>query len=459
MSSSQPVITVEHLSKAYQIYQKPQHRFFQSLLRGRKQFFREFWALRDISFTVRRGETIGVLGRNGSGKSTLLQLIAGTLEPTGGVIRVAGRTSAILELGAGFNPEFTGRENIVLSTAILGMSAAETDARMGRIIDFADIDQFIDQPVKTYSNGMYARLAFAVAINVDPDVLIVDEALSVGDAKFQAQCFRKFEEFKERGITILFVTHSVEQIARHCTRALLLDRGALLASGEPKVVIGRYLELLFGPHATSGTLVQAHSTPALQPDVRSLFADAVTGDAMNGFTRRATYNRLEHRWGDGRARIIDYALLGPAGSETTSLGTGDAVSLFLRVAFFADVDRPIFGLTIKTPDGVEISGNNSRDETFLPRFRARRGGDETIVRFDFRCTLNSGEYLLSVGVAEETETGVVPLDRRYDSIHVTVVNTRKAFGLVDLGIQTVELDAASPIGSAEPAATRPGPSP
>jgi lipopolysaccharide transport system ATP-binding protein len=444
MSSDNSVITADRLSKAYQIYQKPQHRFFQSLLRGRKQFYREFWALREISFTVARGETIGVLGRNGSGKSTLLQLIAGTLKPTSGSIRVAGRTSAILELGAGFNPEFTGRENAVLNTAILGMSGIETELSMDRIVEFADIGEFIDQPVKTYSSGMYARLAFAVAINVSPDVLIVDEALAVGDAKFQSQCFRKFEEFKKRGITILFVTHSVEQIVRHCNRALLLDRGALVMTGAPKAVAQRYLEMLFGSRAA--TAMTAPAAAALkQADLRGLFAEATSSGGAEPFESRAPYNRLEHRWGDGRARIIDFALVGPDGSRVASLTTGDAASLYLRVAFRSDIERPIFGLTIKTPDGVEVSGNNSRDGEFPAQFTSRRAGDEAVVKFDFQCSLNSGEYLLSVGVVEETGSEIVPLDRRYDSIHVTVINTRTAFGVVDLGVRVTEMTIEEPI--------------
>ncbi|MFO1413387.1 MAG: ABC transporter ATP-binding protein [Burkholderiales bacterium] len=444
---------VNGLAKAYQVYAKPQHRFLQSLLRGRRTFFREFWALRDVSFTVGRGETVGILGRNGSGKSTLLQLIAGTLEPTAGSVRVKGRTSAILELGAGFNPEFTGRENIVVSTAVAGMTEDETISRMPRIIEFADIGDFIDQPVKTYSSGMYARLAFAVAIHVNPAVLIVDEALAVGDAKFQAQCFRKFEEFKKRGVTILFVTHSTEQIARHCTRALLLEQGQLVMNGEPKVVVARYLELLFG---VGGVNKAAGAPPASSPadvDPRRLFADSSSGG--EAFALRGNYNRLEHRWGDGRARIVDFVIVDAAGNEAAYLRTGNSYAVCIRVHFHDAVLRPIYGLSVKTPDGMEIAGNNTRDVKHVSEFTPRATGDEVYVRFDFECVLNSGEFLLSVGVAEDAEGGVVPLDRRYDSIHIAVANSRKAFGLVELGIRTSEMatdltpgDAAAGTGAA-----------
>lgn len=446
MSSDGAVIVVEGVARAYQVYAKPQYRFLQSLFLGRRKFFREFWALRDVSFTVGRGETVGVLGRNGSGKSTLLQLIAGTLEPTAGTIRVAGRVSAILELGAGFNPEFTGRENIVLSTAVAGMTEVETNSRMPRIIEFADIGEFIDQPVKTYSSGMYARLAFAVAIHVNPDVLIVDEALSVGDAKFQAQCFRKFEDFKRRGITILFVTHSIEQIARHCNRAILLEHGQLVMNGEPKAVISKYLELLFGPASLAAVAATPAAAEAATPaDVNVLFGDAGTGGAER-FASRGNYNRLEHRWGDGRAKIVDFVLIGAAGGEVAYLRTGEAVALYLRIVFHAAVARPIFGLTIKTPDGIEIAGSNSRDEHVVADFHPRAAGEAIVVRFDFKCALNAGEYLFSVGVAEETDATIVPVDRRYDSIHVAVANSRKAFGLVDLDIRSAELHSDEPVG-------------
>lgn len=435
MSSDPHVIEVAGLSKAYPIYAKPRHRFLHSLVGRRSKLARDFWALKDVSFTVGRGETVGILGRNGSGKSTLLQLIAGTLEPTAGRVRVTERSSAILELGAGFNPEFTGRENVLVSTAVAGMSADETTSRMPRIIEFADIGDFIDQPVKTYSSGMYARLAFAVAIHVNPGLLIVDEALAVGDAKFQAQCFRKFEEFKRRGVTILFVTHSVEQIARHCDRALLLERGELVATGTPKPVIARYLELLFG----TARLPAAGMSGEAARNVVHLFDDAP--DDVDPFAARAQYNRLEHRWGDGRAHIVDFALVDAKGEPVTHLDTGRPYALCLRVRFHAAVARPIYGLTFKTPDGVEVAGSNSRDAVPLPAFVARDAGEDVVVRHDFRCELNAGEYLLSVGVAEDADGEVVPLERRYDSIHVTVLNTRKVFGVVDLAIRTSEAGA------------------
>ncbi len=476
MSSSGPAIRVSGLSKTYAIYRRPEHRLLQSLLRGRKRLYREFHALRDVSFDVEPGETVGILGRNGSGKSTLLQLIAGTLTPTAGSVAVRGRSSAILELGAGFNLEFTGRENLVVSAAVAGMTADEAVSRMAAMIRFADLGDFIDQPVKTYSSGMHARLAFAAAIHVNPDVLIVDEALAVGDARFQAQCFRKFDEFRKRGVTILFVSHSVDQIARHCSRALLLEGGVLVRAGEPRPVIAHYLELLFGTRpATAPAPPGADTTSTAAPgdaNAKSVLssaaatgaADATPGipappaaddgalpahiaryfgpdarEAADRFATRPGYNRLEHRWGDARARIIDHAVAGGDGQVAPSIATGEAATLFIRVRFSVAIAQPIYGMTIKTPDGVEVTGNNSRDGGGLPVFVARAAGERVVIRFDFECRLNAGDYLVSVGVAEDGDAGVLPLDRRYDSIVLHVRNARKSFGLVDLGIRAQEV--------------------
>ncbi|MEP7206509.1 MAG: ABC transporter ATP-binding protein [Casimicrobiaceae bacterium] len=443
MSSEQPAIRVAHLRKTYQIYRKPEDRFLQSLFRGKRQYYSEFRALEDVSFEVAPGETLGILGRNGSGKSTLLQLIAGTLAPTAGTVEVSGRSSAILELGAGFNPEFTGRENIMLSTAVAGMTKLETAARLDRIIQFADIGEHIDQPVKTFSSGMHARLAFAVAIHVDPEVLIVDEALAVGDAKFQAQCFRKFDEFRRNRVTILFVTHSVEQIVRHCSRALLLDHGRMIAIGDPKAVVAEYLELLFGKSvpAEAPSAIPTGTGAALA----TLFKSGTSTE--DRFPFRGTYNHLEHRWGNGKAQLVDYVLLDEQGREAGSLKTSERGSVVLKMVFHEAVAKPIVGLTIKTPDGVEISGNNSRDGKTFAEFTPRGAGEVVFARFDFTCALNGGDYLVSVGIAEESPEGVAPLDRRYDAIALHVMNPRRSFGLVDLGITCSESTAVAPAES------------
>ncbi|HNW40152.1 MAG TPA: ABC transporter ATP-binding protein, partial [Candidatus Omnitrophota bacterium] len=238
--SSEVVLKIENIGKRYEIYNAPHHRLLQTLFRGRKQFYKEFWALRDVSFEVKRGECVGIIGRNGSGKSTLLQVVTGTLEPTLGKVEVRGRVSALLELGSGFNPEFTGRENVYVNGAILGLSKAEMDKKFDEIAAFADIGEFIEQPVKIYSSGMYVRLAFAIAINVDPDILIIDEALSVGDIRFQVKCYRKLEEFREKGKTIVFVSHSSTDVVRLCNRAIWLDSGSIRKSGISKNIVEEY---------------------------------------------------------------------------------------------------------------------------------------------------------------------------------------------------------------------------
>ena len=251
--SSEIAIKVENLSKCYQIYAQPRDRLKQFVLprlqriagKSPKQYFREFWALKDVSFEVKKGETVGIIGRNGSGKSTLLQMICGTLNPTGGTIQTNGRTAALLELGSGFNPEFTGRENVYLNGAVLGLTNDEIDNRFDDIASFADIGDFIEQPVKTYSSGMVVRLAFAVAVNVDPQILVVDEALSVGDELFQRKCYSRIETIKDKGATIIFVSHSASIINQLCDEAILINHGKILLRGAPRSITKKYHQLLF----------------------------------------------------------------------------------------------------------------------------------------------------------------------------------------------------------------------
>lgn len=275
--SSKLTISAHGLGKCYQIYNKPQDRLKQTLWRGRRQFYREFWALREISFDVARGETLGLIGKNGSGKSTLLQIIAGTVTPTAGFCEVQGRVAALLELGAGFNPEFTGRENVYMNAAILGLSRQEIDDRYPDIVVFADIGEFIEQPVKTYSSGMYMRLAFAVAVSVEPDILLVDEALAVGDVRFQAKCMARMRDIQRTGTTVLFVSHSPEQIKRFCQRCLWLDGGRLVLDGEAAWVTDRYLDDMTvrapvtPPAANLGVLARIHSV-ALSNSTLEIFA-------------------------------------------------------------------------------------------------------------------------------------------------------------------------------------------
>lgn len=427
-------VDVRDVSKCFNIYDRPQDRLLQALWRGRRTYFREFWPLRDISLQIREGEIVGVIGRNGSGKSTLLQLICGILEPTAGSIQTNGRVSALLELGAGFNPDYTGRENVYVSGAILGLEKAEIDARFSEVAAFADIGEFMDRPVKIYSTGMFVRLAFAVAACVNPRILVVDEALAVGDAKYQAKCFRRFDELTARGTTIILVTHALDLVTRFCTRAILLDSGKMCMDGAPRDVVNGYLNDLFGVPRVAPS----------QPRAAQSAATSVCRD--RGFEQRPGYSTDEFRWGSREAEIVDFALSTDGASPTAALVSGEEMRLTFRVRFHRQVELPIYGVTIKTPDGTTIFGTNTRDGGEVPMFRPAGEGREVEAHFRIRQLLGPGDYLISVGVSEQRGGEVVPLDRRYDAIHVQVENPRsRAFGLAvfdtDVAIDDVPVRA------------------
>jgi lipopolysaccharide transport system ATP-binding protein len=438
MSSKESAISVENLSKHYQIYSSPKDRFKQLInpkicsLLGlpEKKYYKDFAALTNINLNLRRGDTIGILGANGAGKSTLLQVIAGTLSASSGSVGRSGRIAAILELGAGFNPEFTGRENARLNAALLGLSPSQIEENLPQIEAYAEIGEFFDQPVKIYSSGMYSRLAFAVAAHTDPEILIVDEALSVGDTRFQAKCFRTFEQFQAAGKTILFVTHSVDLVLRHCTSAILLDKGSLLCEGDPKYVVHQYLNLLFGK---SGETQKSSDEKIIE--------EQITGDGSRvqlqagRFESRQGYNSQEYRWGHGGAKIVD-ALLHPHGRLPNSniADSESQLDVYLLVAFERAVERPIYGITLKTPDGVSVAGTNSRDWRGEGDFSTAKKGDVIQIKFGFIPRVASGDYLFSFGVAEDRDGEIIPLDRRYDSMVTTIIGTGRTSGLADLGI-------------------------
>ena len=440
--SSEIAIKVEHLSKCFQIYDRPQDRLKQFILpRIRntagmepRQYYREFWALRDVGFEVRKGETVGIIGRNGSGKSTLLQMICGTLSSTSGEIKTHGRVAALLELGSGFNPEFTGRENIYLNAAVLGLGQQEIEDRLSDIIEFADIGQFIDQPVKSYSSGMVVRLAFAVQSQIEPDILIVDEALSVGDAKFQAKCFDRLKKLKERGTSILLVTHSSEQIVTHCNRAVLLHDGAMLEIGEPRRIVNRYLDLLFGRERKPTELKDADSalpTPA-QTAIQSAYPLNLSKDV---FATHPGYNPNEYRWGDGTAQILDFFLAADGEPYPLAITSGQQLVLAVSIRFTAELVRPILGVTIKTKEGVTVYGVNSETLEVEEFNSLGQAGSVVAPELTFRCRLAPGDYFVSLGLASRQGYDIVPHDRRYDSIHLQVAPNTSFHGLVNLDAQ------------------------
>jgi lipopolysaccharide transport system ATP-binding protein len=434
------VISVQNLSKCYQIYDAPRDRLkqfvaprLQRLLgRSPKQYFQEFWALKDVSFEVKKGETVGIVGRNGSGKSTLLQIICGTLAPTGGSIKTAGRIAALLELGSGFNPEFTGRENVYMSGAVLGLSKGEVDDKFDDIAAFADIGQFIDQPVKTYSSGMAVRLAFAVQAQVDPDILIVDEALSVGDAKFQAKCFARLKQLKENGTSILLVTHSTEQIVTHCSYAILLNNGVQVETGEPRRVVNHYLDLLFGKEKRAIDAAPTQTSNAPEQTSASIEASFHLSKETDVFATHASYNPHEYRWGDGTASILDFYLGANDEPYPSAITTGEIITLAVSVKFNRDVLRPILGITVKTKDGVTISGINSEMADVTELQVLFKKGSVVQAVCNFRCGLAPGDYFISIGIATREGEDIIPHDRRYDSIHFIVRPHQYFHGLADL---------------------------
>lgn len=439
MSSDGIAIRVENLSKCYQIYDRPQDRLKQSIVprfqrvfkRPAVQYFREFWALKDVSFSVKRGETVGVIGKNGSGKSTLLQIICGTLNLTGGRVETNGRIAALLELGSGFNPDFTGRENVYMNAAVLGLDKDEIDNRFDSIAGFADIGAFLDQPVKTYSSGMMVRLAFAVQAQIAPDILIVDEALAVGDAKFQAKCFERLKQLKDGGSSILLVTHSSEQIVTHCSRALLIDAGRVASAGEPRQVVNRYMDLLFGKERSTSSL---SSGSGLKSETSSQDRSHELSLSDDVFATRTGYNPHEYRWGDGRVTILDYQLVAEDEVYPVAVATGELITLRVAIKFNQALVRPIFGLTIKTKEGVTVYGVNSETLETDEMKSCGEAGSTAIADAVCSCRLAPGDYFISLGVATRHGEDVVPHDRRYDAIHFQVRPTTRFFGLVDLDV-------------------------
>jgi lipopolysaccharide transport system ATP-binding protein len=372
-------VRVEGVSKQFRIYDHASDRLKEMLTRGRWAKHREFWALRDVSFEVEKGTTFGIVGPNGCGKSTLLQIIAGTLEPTHGTTSHDGRLSALLELGAGFNPEFTGVENVFMNATLLGFSHAETAAMLPEIERFAEIGEFINQPVKTYSTGMYVRLAFAAAISVMPQILIVDEALAVGDAVFQHRCMRRIREMQESGMTIMLVSHDPHAIRALCSRAMLLHAGQVEALGTPADVLNRYQKLIMA-RETAYDLSQ----PA---------AAETTGEDEVEFTRKLTYT---FRHGDGRAEIIAVSLLNASQQPIEFVETGEEVEVRVRVLFHAPVEVPVCGFLIRNRHGIHIYGTNTELQQL--DFGEAAPGDVVEVGFVFNCWLAPDTYSLTFAI-------------------------------------------------------------
>ena len=421
------VINIQHISKIYKLYDKPVDRLKDALGFAKGDNFHEHHALSDVSISVKKGETVGIIGTNGAGKSTLLKIITGVLNPTEGSVDINGRISALLELGAGFNMDYTGIENVYLNGTMNGFSKEEIDERLNDILEFADIGEFVNQPVKTYSSGMFVRLAFAVAINIDPEILIVDEALSVGDVFFQAKCYKKFEDFKKLGKTILFVSHDLSSISKYCDRVVLLNKGKIFSVGKPKEIVDLYKKLLVNQidddsmqeRVAAGVDEQISKNE--QPDKKK--NDEIWKNSMVSNPDLIEYGKKE-------AEIIDYALFDDHGQITNLIEKGSECLIKFVIRANVEVKNPIFAFTIKDIKGTEITGTNTMYEE--KDIEIMEEGREVMVSFRQRLDLQGGEYLIALGVTGFKDGGFYVYHRLYDVFNITVVSSKNTVGFYDM---------------------------
>lgn len=408
-------IKVNHISKVYKLYNNPMDRLKESFGLVKKKKYTEYFALNDVDLEIRQGETVGIIGTNGAGKSTILKIITGVLNPTSGNVEINGRISALLELGAGFNMEYTGLENVYLNGTMIGFTRGEIDSKLNDILEFADIGDFIHQPVKTYSSGMFVRLAFAVAINIDPEILIVDEALSVGDVFFQAKCYHKFEEFKKMGKTILFVSHDLGSISKYCDRAILLNSGEKIAEGTPKDVIDIYKKVLTNQYNND--------------DSETNETDVQLSDSIK-LKETLSLNPNVNEYGSKIAEIYDFGIKDNNGNITNVIEKGSDYSIIMRVRFNTHVEQPIFAIAIKDLRGVTITGTNTMYER-ISTGTIEKGEFREII-FNQKMTLQGGEYLLSLGCTGYEMGELVVHHRLYDVCNISVISDKNTDGMYDM---------------------------
>lgn len=401
-------ISVDNVSKVYKLFTKPADRVIDALHLAPWKKVPEHHALNDVSFEVKQGEMVGIIGTNGSGKSTILKIITGVLHPTKGDVTVNGRISALLELGAGFNREYTGIENIYLNGTMIGFSKEEIDAKLKDILEFADIGDFVYQPVKTYSSGMFVRLAFAVAINIEPEILIVDEALAVGDVFFQAKCYRKFDEFKKKGKTILFVSHDLSSIVKYCDRVVLLNKGTKLGEGKAKEMIDVYKQVLVGQYDENDTKEATETTANIDGG--------------------ANEELLEY--GSRKAEITECYITDNKGKRTNALIKGEPFTIHMKAAFAERVQSPIFAFTIKNARGTEITGTNTMFEKAF--MEAVDKGVTKEVTFSQKMDLQGGDYLLSLGLTGYEGSDFTVYHRLYDAVSISVISDKDTVGFYDM---------------------------
>ena len=423
------VIEIKNITKIYNLYNKPSDRLKEALF-SRKSRHAEFAALNDVSFDVCKGEILGIIGKNGSGKSTILKIITNVLTPTSGECIVKGKIAALLELGAGFNMEYTGIENIYLNGQMIGFSKEEMDKKLQDIIDFADIGEHIYQPVKTYSSGMFARLAFSVAISVDPDILIVDEALSVGDVFSQNKCYRRFEEFRDKGKTILFVTHDMGSVIRYCNRCVLLNAGKKVGEGKPQEMVDLYKRIMVGQWNENE---EKNSTIENSIDSTNINVNRLWKEQISTNPDMEVY-------GDGRAEIIDFGIFSDSGNIGNNVYKGDYYTVKMKVRINDDNLNPIFAFKLRDVKGTELTGTNTMLEDIDTSHC--KNGDIVTISFRQKQYLQPGQYLVSLGCTAFEGDQFVVYSRNYNCCVLGVVAQKGTIGIFDSESEvTVNVDS------------------
>lgn len=419
-NEKETIIEIKDLVKDYKMFSKKQDRLIETIFPMINKHS-NFRAMNNLNLEVKKGEVLGILGKNGAGKSTLLKMITGVVIPTKGTIQVNGKISSLLELGTAFNPELTGEENIYQHGQVMGLTRKEIDSKKQEIIDFADIGEHLSQPVKTYSSGMFARLAFACAINVDPDVLIVDEVLSVGDMAFQLKCFKKFQDFKQRGKTILFVTHNVSDVLKNCTRVIILENGTKTFDGNTKDGVELYKKIITG-NATKKIETNENSK---EQNNKTKIEDKDTNTWKSHFSENP--NLIEY--GNKKAEVIDYGIFDEKGNFLSSIDNEKEVVLKSKIKFNEAIDNPIFTMTIKDFNGIEIAGTNTMNEKIYPgKFEK---GDIVSVSFKQRLPLAPNKYTLSFSCTHINAKGELEvLNRKYEALLIEVISSKDSVGLL-----------------------------
>ena len=418
---NEKAIEIRNIKKTYRLYEKPINRLKEALSITKKNYHTDHFALDSINLDVYKGECVGIIGTNGSGKSTLLKIVTGVLNPSEGEVKVNGKISALLELGTGFNPEYTGMENIFLSGTMSGFTREEMEQRVESIVEFAEIGEFIDQPVKTYSSGMFARLAFAVAINVEPEILIVDEALSVGDIFFQSKCYRKFNEFKDAGKTILFVSHDMGSIIKYCDRSLLIHKGKQIAVGKSSEVVDIYKKILVNQYDGDDEQQSTQKETVENDEVQ---------EAGMAWKESMIENPNFLDYGNGAATITDFAVLDESRNITSMIYKDTEFTIKMKIHFNQTIKNPIFAYTIKDLKGTEITGTNTMLEDNV--LEEGEAGSEVIVSFKQQMNIQGGQYLISFGCTGYELEEFVVYNRLYDVCNLQVISDKNTIGFVDM---------------------------